>query len=282
MTKTYSEKDIKRFAGLAGIRQKGAMYVGTMNEEGLWTCFREPADNAADLALMGQNKKIHLIEDSEKNTYWVTDEGDGIPVGKVEVEDERGRKEKLSALYVVTGLTHSGKNFGSDDISRGCFVGNTKVHLENNETKTIEELYTAFIENKDTFDLTVPSFNLETRTEEHAKVTYAQIAKYTSELVRIYFCEFPDYVECTPDHPFFLSRKRGRVEKVVAENLKHNDEFVTLGNRKVTVDYVEHLHLENEVPVYDITVENTHTFFVGRGVLVSNTHGIGIEYEASL
>lgn len=119
MTKTYSEKDIKRFAGLAGIRKKGAMYVGPLNEEGLWTCWREPADNGADIALLKDNDLIHLIQDSKDNTYWVLDEGPGIPVGKIEVEDERGRKEKLSALYVVTGLTHSGKNFDSEEASRG-------------------------------------------------------------------------------------------------------------------------------------------------------------------
>lgn len=117
--KTYDEKDIERFAGLAGVRKKPSMYVGPMTSEGLWTIFREPADNGVDRALAGANDTVHLVIDSKPNTYWVLDQGDGIPVGKKEFEDERGRKEKLSTLYVVTGLTHAGKNFGSEEASRG-------------------------------------------------------------------------------------------------------------------------------------------------------------------
>lgn len=117
--KTYDEKDIERFAGLAGVRKKPSMYVGPMTSEGLWTIFREPADNGVDRALAGANDTVHLVIDSKPNTYWVLDHGDGIPVGKKEFEDERGRKEKLSTLYVVTGLTHAGKNFGSEEASRG-------------------------------------------------------------------------------------------------------------------------------------------------------------------
>jgi DNA gyrase subunit B len=115
----YSEENIERFAGLAGIRKKPTPYIGPTNSDGLWTIWREPADNAVDQALAGRNKMVHLIADSEANKYWVLDAGEGIPVGKKEFEDERGRKEKLSTLYVVTGLTHGGANFSGETISRG-------------------------------------------------------------------------------------------------------------------------------------------------------------------
>ncbi|MDE1905769.1 MAG: hypothetical protein KGH75_04890 [Rhodospirillales bacterium] len=118
MTK-LSEKDIERYAGLAGIRKKPVVYIGPTDENGLWTIWREPADNTVDRALAGQNKVTHLIIDSEPNTYWVRDEGDGIPVGKKEFIDERGRKELLSTFYVATGLTHGGSNFSGSSISRG-------------------------------------------------------------------------------------------------------------------------------------------------------------------
>lgn len=115
----YSEKDIERFAGLAGIRKKPTPYIGPTDSNGLWTILREPADNCVDLALDGLNKLVHIVYDKEPNRYWVLDDGPGIPVGKKEFLDERGRKEKLSTLYVVTGLTHAGKNFSGDVISRG-------------------------------------------------------------------------------------------------------------------------------------------------------------------
>lgn len=119
MAKTYDESSIQRFAGLLGIRKKPTPYIGPTDSDGLWTCYREPADNAVDQALAGRNKLVHLIVDKTPGVYWVLDAGHGIPVGKKEFEDERGRKEKMSTLYVVTGLTHGGSNFDSDTISRG-------------------------------------------------------------------------------------------------------------------------------------------------------------------
>lgn len=118
MTK-YTEKDIERYAGLDGIRKKPTVYVGPVDNNGLWTIIREPADNCVDQALAGRNKLVHLILDSVPNKYWILDNGEGIPIGKKEFIDERGRKEKLSTLYVVTGLTHGGGNFTGANISRG-------------------------------------------------------------------------------------------------------------------------------------------------------------------
>ncbi len=110
---------IQRFAGLLGIRKKPTPYIGPPDSDGLWTCWREPADNCVDTALRGDNKLVHLIEDSKPGIYWVMDTGSGIPVDEDKFENEHGKTEKLSKLYVVTGLTHGGSNFDSDQISRG-------------------------------------------------------------------------------------------------------------------------------------------------------------------
>lgn len=110
---------IQRFAGLLGIRKKPTPYIGAPDSDGLWTCWREPADNCVDGALRGENKLVHLIEDSKPGIYWVLDAGEGIPVDHDTFENEHGKSEKLSKLYVVTGLTHGGSNFDSDQISRG-------------------------------------------------------------------------------------------------------------------------------------------------------------------
>lgn len=115
----YDESAIERFAGLAGIRKKPTPYIGPPDSSGLWTIWREPADNCVDRALAGANDLVHLISDSEPNTYWVVDNGDGIPVGVKTFEDEMGKKQKLSTFFVVTGLTHGGSNFSNEEASRG-------------------------------------------------------------------------------------------------------------------------------------------------------------------
>lgn len=115
----YDESSIERHAGLQGIRKKPTPYIGPPDSGGLWTIWREPADNTVDNALEGLNKLTHLIADSKPNRYWVRDEGSGIPVGKKQFEDEMGKKQLLSTFFVVTGLTHAGKNFNAEAISRG-------------------------------------------------------------------------------------------------------------------------------------------------------------------
>lgn len=53
-------------------------------------------------------------------------------------------------------------------------------------------------------------------------------------------------------------------------------------NFNYTVKGVVHVNKDNAVPVYDITVDDTHTFFIEPGVLVSNTHGLGIKCNNAL
>lgn len=117
--KKYDESSIERHAGLQGIRKKPTPYIGPPDSSGLVTIWREPADNTVDNALAGFNKVTHLIADSKPNRYWVRDEGSGIPVGKKHFEDEMGKKQLLSTFFVVTGLTHAGKNFSAEEVSRG-------------------------------------------------------------------------------------------------------------------------------------------------------------------
>ena len=58
------------------------------------------------------------------------------------------------------------------------------------------------------------------------------------------------------------------------------EEFVQDYNH--TVAEVRHVTLDEAIPVYDITVDNEHTFFVEPGVLVKNTHGVGAKSTNAL
>jgi DNA gyrase subunit B len=199
-TKKYSEDNIERYAGLAGIRKKPTMYAGPMDDSGLFTCLREPADNCVDQALAGRNSLVHLVYDSTPNKYWVIDDGEGIPVGKKEFEDERGRKEKLSTFYVVTGLIHGGGNFSGSDISRGCFVGSQKVKLLNGKSFSFEKLYERFQRTGKKFWVYSFDINGDTSfvprlcTQVHKTMLTKQLCDVTLDSGR--------KIRCTPDHPF--------------------------------------------------------------------------------
>lgn len=112
------EDKVVRLAGLKGVRQKFNMYLGGKDSDALFTAVRELLDNVSDLALK-YNLKVKVQLAIDNGNYWVVDDGPGMPVKKDIFEDERGRKEKLSSLYVITGLTHAGTNFNSDKTSKG-------------------------------------------------------------------------------------------------------------------------------------------------------------------
>ncbi len=116
--KAYDEQSIERYAGLQGIRKTPGTYIGPSDSSGLWTIFRELGDNHVDQTLAGRNTDSYLIDEGN-GVYWAFDTGPGIPVGKKEFENEHGQKEKLSVLYVATGLTHAGSHFSGNEISRG-------------------------------------------------------------------------------------------------------------------------------------------------------------------
>lgn len=223
-TASYSEDSIERYAGLAGIRKKPTVYVGPMDSGGMWTICREPLDNVVDQALAGRASSAHLLLDPDGDRYWIVDNGEGIPVGLKVFEDERGRKEKMSTLYVVTGLTHGGGNFTGDNISRGCFAGETKVRLLSGKIVSMAALYKRWQTNKK--PLPLMTFNLKKQKIEPSNISHVQLTKMTRELVKIRLDDGGDPIRVTPDHPFYVNREGG-IKKVRADKLRPNDSLVS-------------------------------------------------------
>lgn len=104
---TYTEDDITGFTrDLEKIQAKPTMYIGELDQAGINTIIREPCDNGVDEARAGRNNLIHIIVNSKDGSYWVRDEGVGIPVGM-------HKKMKISTLtHVLTNLQSSGKMSG--------------------------------------------------------------------------------------------------------------------------------------------------------------------------
>lgn len=102
---TYSAADIQVLEGIAAIRHRPGMYVGSTSTSGLLHLIWEALDNAVDEAVAGFGKHIWLSVDQEG---WVTvrDEGRGMPFDPMLYQGE-----SLPAATVILTVPHSGGKF---------------------------------------------------------------------------------------------------------------------------------------------------------------------------
>lgn len=312
---SYTAASLKHVTGCAAVRAKPSMYIGPLGAEGKFTILREAADNVVDEALNGHCTECNITVklDGSMSVY---DNGRGIPTENMPVTDSVSNKTyQMPGLQAVTSLLHAGGKLDADSAaykaSRGCFTGDTKLRLLSGKVISFEKLYKRWTTNQT--PIPIMSFNVKTQKLEPSNISHVQITKRTRNLVAVHIGGVRNSVICTPDHPFYVNRG-GSTEKVKAEKLAQGDSLVTTyykmdsdGYLKQTeqgalkhnntVDGVTHIHKSVEVPVYDITVDTTHTFFVdlpiglnsapmrsgikttydGYGVLVSNSHGLGVK-----
>jgi len=101
----YTADDIHVLQGLAGVRKRPAMYIGSTNSSGLHHLVWEVIDNAVDEALSGFGDKI-IVTIYKDGSCSVLDEGRGIPTG---INKETGRP----AIEVVFSELHAGGKFNN-------------------------------------------------------------------------------------------------------------------------------------------------------------------------
>ncbi|MBM3257757.1 MAG: DNA topoisomerase (ATP-hydrolyzing) subunit B [Candidatus Nealsonbacteria bacterium] len=102
--KEYTAKDIYVLEGLAPVRKRPGMYIGSTGAEGLHHLIWECIDNSLDEAMAGYAKNIEVIL-LPGNRVKTTDDGRGIPV-------EKHPQTKKSALETVMTTLHAGAKFG--------------------------------------------------------------------------------------------------------------------------------------------------------------------------
>lgn len=119
---SYTGSDAKHLGYRDSVRTHTTMYLGELGEACAWTVCREALDNTVDEALGGHVTHTEFVID-EDGSYWVIDNGRGMPISPMEVEDPiTGKKSKVPALQGITSLLHAGAK-GKDSkayaVSRG-------------------------------------------------------------------------------------------------------------------------------------------------------------------
>jgi DNA gyrase subunit B len=105
----YSAENISVLEGMAHVRLRPAMYIGSNGETGLHHLVYEVVDNSVDEALAGYATRIEVTIHVD-NSITVVDDGRGIPVDDMVVNGE-----KMPAVQVVLTKLNAGGKFDSSN-----------------------------------------------------------------------------------------------------------------------------------------------------------------------
>jgi RHS repeat-associated protein len=143
---------------------------------------------------------------------------------------------------------------GSATAQRLCFAAGTLVVTEDG-TKPIEQMKKGD---------KVWSYNEKTGKEEINTVLDAFLSGYTDKIVEIK--AGGELIEATEDHPFYIDN--GWVK---AKDLKEGTILITKDGMKIKIDSVKVVKKGVNIPVYNITVDIVHTYYITNSkILVHN------------
>lgn len=102
---TYTAKDITVLEGLEPVRQRPAMYIGSVGKDGYHHLLAEIVDNSVDEAMNGHAKRIDVSLSADRSQVTIVDDGRGIPV-------DLHPTHKQAAVTLILTTLHAGGKFG--------------------------------------------------------------------------------------------------------------------------------------------------------------------------
>ena len=169
-----------------------------------------------------------------------------------------------------------------------CVTGDGDVVIKTKSLQTeyghvsVQDLYDMW-QSKTGDPIRILSYDIETGAAEYQEVLNVQITKQVKEVLEIFAGDKLKHmtVKVTPEHKMYTAN-RGYAE---ASTLTTDD--VLLHYEPEVGEYVEYhiekvekVEFEEDIPVYDITVENNHNYFV-NGWLSKNCGEIGMSGNES-
>ncbi|KKR05345.1 MAG: gyrase subunit B protein [Candidatus Peregrinibacteria bacterium GW2011_GWC2_39_14] len=256
---SYGADQIQVLEGLAAVRKRPGMYIGTTDVAGLHHLIWEVVDNSIDEAMAGHCKNISVIMMKDGGIS-VEDDGRGIPVG---IQKQTGK----SALETVLTILHAGGKFGDGGykISGGLHgVGVSVVNALS--TKLMAEVWTDGGYYKQEYKIGEPKSDIQ------------KIGKTDKRGTKITFYADPTIFKITEyDYTTVLNRMRQQayLTKGVTINVtdEHTDKRYRFYFEGGISSYVHHLnqnketlgeivHIEKEAPegLIDVALQYTQTF----------------------
>ena len=168
------------------------------------------------------------------------------------IESKDPDKIAVATVRLAIGILTLGCN---------CFTGDTIVSTEDGDRR-IDEIKPGD---------KVWAYNTETGENELQEVKNVSVSK-TDILVHVVTDDGRD-IETTMFHPFYVKNEDGTGQWKAASNLETGDELLTEDGKKVFVSEVRVEKLAEEITVYNLELDEVHTYYVAGGVLVHNGCG---------